>query len=175
MADQEKEASFRRYLKAFWADWSTRMSGPATVPFTFLALYFPGWVRFLFALLAIFCGVFSSYRVWRTAQLEAIKLRVRPYDDSQAEFVKSKLATLTADGRDILRFLLRFGPCQQFTILHKAQIPNGEMIELFATVVRTNFLQKLGQQWSVHPNFRQIIEDELFPRKEDMPERCFVM
>jgi hypothetical protein len=44
------------------------MSGPLTVPFAIAVLFVPGFYKLLFGVLAIICGVFSSYRVWRTAR-----------------------------------------------------------------------------------------------------------
>lgn len=43
------------------------MSGPLSVPFTFLALFVPStWLKLLFATLAALCAVSSSYLVWKT-------------------------------------------------------------------------------------------------------------
>ncbi len=59
------DSSFFAFLHAFGEGWLTLMSGPATVPFAILALFAPGHYKLLFAALAIICGVFSSYQVWR--------------------------------------------------------------------------------------------------------------
>jgi hypothetical protein len=58
---------FRAFLRSFGESWLTQMSGPLTVPFAIAALVLPGFPKLLFAGLAIVCGVFSSYRVWRAA------------------------------------------------------------------------------------------------------------
>jgi len=63
------DTSFMAFLKAFGSDWLTRMSGPVTVPFAIAALFAPGWYKILFGILAIICGVFAAFRVWRTARL----------------------------------------------------------------------------------------------------------
>jgi hypothetical protein len=58
---------FVAFLRAFGESWLTLMSGPLTVPFAIAALVLPGFYKLLFAVLAVLCGVFSSYRVWRAA------------------------------------------------------------------------------------------------------------
>jgi hypothetical protein len=62
------DLTFVGFIRAFWQDWTTKMSGPATVPFTALAVYFPGYPRLLFVTLAIVCGIYSSYQVWKNAE-----------------------------------------------------------------------------------------------------------
>jgi hypothetical protein len=61
------DLGFNAFLRAFGESWLTLMSGPLTVPFAIAALVLPGFYKLLFAVLAVLCGVFSSYRVWRTA------------------------------------------------------------------------------------------------------------
>jgi hypothetical protein len=65
------DVSFWAFILAFREDWTTKMSGPLTVPFTAAALYFPGYVKALFALLAVSSGVYSSYQLWKRARLGA--------------------------------------------------------------------------------------------------------
>lgn len=66
------------FLKAFWADWGERMSGPASVPLMLLALFISDkGVAIGTGSLGIACGAFASYRVWskersRVAELEKI-------------------------------------------------------------------------------------------------------
>jgi hypothetical protein len=77
----EPDTRLLTYLKAFSADMLTGMSGSLSVPFAALAL----WVssrsqKILWGCLAVICGVYGSYRVWRnerksaSAQLEALGL-----------------------------------------------------------------------------------------------------
>jgi len=61
------DLGFIAFLRAFGQSWLTLMSGPLTVPFAIAALVLPGFYKLLFGVLAVLCGVFSSYRVWRTA------------------------------------------------------------------------------------------------------------
>ena len=65
------DLTFRGFIRAFGTDWTTKMSGPATVPFTALAIFLPGYPRWLFVSLAIVCVVYSSYQVWRKAKSES--------------------------------------------------------------------------------------------------------
>jgi hypothetical protein len=68
-------ASFWDFLHAFLSRWFIVMSGPATVPFAVVALYVNSvWLKALFGLLAVGCAVFSSYWVWRRAQLRVLEL-----------------------------------------------------------------------------------------------------
>ncbi len=68
IAADPPDLRFRAFLRAFGESWLTQMSGPLTVPFAIAALFVPGFYKLLFAVLAVVCGVFSSYRVWRTAR-----------------------------------------------------------------------------------------------------------
>jgi hypothetical protein len=47
------DLSFWGFVRAFGESWTTMMSGPLTVPFTAAAVYFPGYPKLLFGLLAI--------------------------------------------------------------------------------------------------------------------------
>jgi hypothetical protein len=67
------DAGFMAFLRAFGANWLTRMSGPLTVPFAIAALFSPGFYKLLFAALAIVCGVSSSYEVWRNERKRAVR------------------------------------------------------------------------------------------------------
>lgn len=60
------DTGFMAFLRAFGGSWLTSMSGPLTVPLAVAALFVPGVYKLLFAALAVICGVFSSYRVWRS-------------------------------------------------------------------------------------------------------------
>jgi hypothetical protein len=65
------DLGFSAFVRAFGESWLTLMSGPLTVPFAIAALILPGLYKLLFAILAVLCGVFSSYRVWRTASAKS--------------------------------------------------------------------------------------------------------
>jgi len=65
-----RSTSFWAFLRAFGANWFTLMSGPLSVPFTFIALIVENtWLKVLFGLLAIICAVVASYLVWRQERL----------------------------------------------------------------------------------------------------------
>ncbi len=67
-APDPPDLRFRAFLRAFGESWLTLMSGPLTVPFAIAVLFVPGFYKLLFGVLAVVCGVFSSYRVWRAAR-----------------------------------------------------------------------------------------------------------
>lgn len=47
-------ATFSNFVRAFWGDWATLMSGGASVPFTLIAVFVPSApVKILLAILAI--------------------------------------------------------------------------------------------------------------------------
>ncbi len=86
---EKVSTSFRTYLRAFGGDWFTRMSGPATVPFVILAIYFPNApLKVLFTVLAVGCGVSSSYCVWRRERLHSQVGRANlvTYAEGQSRF-----------------------------------------------------------------------------------------
>jgi hypothetical protein len=56
---------FRTYLKAFFTDMLTGMSGPLSVPFAVAALWVPSRTqKIIWGCLAVTCALFASYRVW---------------------------------------------------------------------------------------------------------------
>ena len=62
----ELDIRFRTYLKSFFTDTLTSMSGPLSVPFAALALLVSShWQKVLWGCLAVISAAFSSYRVWR--------------------------------------------------------------------------------------------------------------
>lgn len=57
--------TLKSFLNSFRDQWFTLMSGGLTVPLTALSILAPQTpLKGLFALLAIACGLYSSYRVW---------------------------------------------------------------------------------------------------------------
>jgi hypothetical protein len=68
------DVRFVAFLRAFGANWLTKMSGPLTVPFALAALFVTTqYLRVLFGLLAIVCGIVASYEVWKDARLSGQK------------------------------------------------------------------------------------------------------
>src|SRR5690349_5925072 len=60
------DTRFRIYLKAFFGDTLTGMSGPLSVPFALAALFVSSHgQKVLYGCLAALCALFASYRVWR--------------------------------------------------------------------------------------------------------------
>ncbi|MBB5046095.1 hypothetical protein HNR60_000837 [Rhodopseudomonas rhenobacensis] len=63
------------FLKAFWADWGERMSGPASVPLMIAALFIPDrYVAIGTGVLGIACGIFAAYRVWSNERNRVLDL-----------------------------------------------------------------------------------------------------
>jgi hypothetical protein len=57
----------KKFLLSVWADFPTRMSGPATVPFALLALFMRGdAAKTVFGAMATVCGLTSAYRLWES-------------------------------------------------------------------------------------------------------------
>jgi len=75
---------FIAFLKSFTGRWFLLMSGPLTVPLGFAAVFVPSaWMRILFGLLTLTCGVFSAYRVW-AEQYDEVHTLSRRVDDLTA-------------------------------------------------------------------------------------------
>jgi len=159
------------------------MSGRVAVPFAILAMFVSGWSRALLLLLAGTCILFASFRVWKNQQEEIANLRIRPYDEEQPRLVKAMLAPLGSDERDVLRYLVQFGEREQQKMFADARLNENEFSRIFDQVVRTGLLNREERQkpgragldlfWLVNAQFMEVLKDELFPRKEDSPKRCF--
>jgi hypothetical protein len=155
------------------------------VPFTAAAIYFSGYARLLFALFAIFCVIFSPFRLWQAAQIQIRNLKKRPYDDAQREFVVRKLTSIGTDERDTLRYIVQYGEREQEQIMNDARLLSAEFGPIFTNVSRTQLLKREQRQcpgrtsvdlyWWVNPEFLLILKDELFPREkyDRNAPRCF--
>jgi hypothetical protein len=67
---RDTDVGFIAFLRAFFSDWLTAMSGPMSVPFVALSLWSTQhWTRVCFACLAGFCAFLGFYRVWRKERL----------------------------------------------------------------------------------------------------------
>lgn len=63
--EQSHPTGFFAYLEAFFSNWMTGLSGPASVPLAVLAVYEPSVsLKFIFGAFAIAAGVSASYQVW---------------------------------------------------------------------------------------------------------------
>lgn len=123
------DTNLRTYLRAFFSDWFTGMSGPLSVPFAAIALWSSGRVqKVLWGCLAVAVGVFGSYRVWRkervdaSSQLESLRaekdasiialnervaeLSRKPYSEDLERCVNQLLDQMTYQGWLLLRHLL---------------------------------------------------------------------
>src|SRR5439155_7782740 len=100
---REPDIHLLTYLRAFFADWLTGMSGPLSVPFAALAVWSEQrQQKIIWGCLAVFAAMFGSYRVWR-------KERILAYE--QVLLLKSRLAVPSrdsgayADKQEVLQLL----------------------------------------------------------------------
>lgn len=194
MDNSETKLSFTDYLRAFWEDWFTRMSGPLSVPFALAAVFVPGWSRVFLLLLSGTCIIAASFRVYQrtytrltgritTLESEVQQLRTRPYDSAQLNLVRTLLIKLGTDERDLLRYLVQFGEQEHIKLALECGIPEHQFGQIFDKVARTNLLSRDERprpgrssttlHFRVNPQFEGVLRDELFPRQEPSPQRCF--
>jgi len=85
---QEPDLRLFTYLKAFFSDWLTIMSGPFSVLLTVVALWSTQRIyKILFGIFAVICAIFGSYRVWRKERLAAYSFYDK-YAGLKAEFLQ---------------------------------------------------------------------------------------
>ncbi|PYX16847.1 MAG: hypothetical protein DMG84_05980 [Acidobacteria bacterium] len=99
----EPDIRLLTYLRAFFGDWLTGMSGPLSVPFAALAVWSQQREqKIIWGCLAAVAAMFGSYRVWR-------KERILAYE--QVLLLKSRLAVPSrdsgayADKQEVLQLL----------------------------------------------------------------------
>ncbi len=64
---------FRNFVRAIWADWWARMSGPLSVPAMVVGLWVPNdTAKVAFLLTAFVCVWVTAYRLWKPAKLIAV-------------------------------------------------------------------------------------------------------
>jgi hypothetical protein len=89
------DTRFRTYLKAFFTDLLTGMSGPLSVPFVIAALWVSSRTqKTLYASLAVVCAMFASYRVWRKDRRDTSAQLVEK--DSELAELNDRVVSLTA-------------------------------------------------------------------------------
>jgi hypothetical protein len=177
MASDQSKNSFWEYLKAFGQDWSTRMSGPLSVPLAFVAVFVSGWTRVGLLLLSAACLIFASFKIWKNQQKEIAKLKVRPYEESQRQLVQGMLAPLGPDERAALRYFVQHGEREQQQIFIDLNLNQPHFTGAFDSVARSGLLDReerpkagragLDLFWWVNPQFIEILKDELFQKGED--------
>jgi hypothetical protein len=61
------DTSLRAYINAFWNNWTAKVSGGLSVPFTIITVLVVrnSLQRGIFGLLAVICFLISSYDIWR--------------------------------------------------------------------------------------------------------------
>lgn len=97
-AHDEPDTRLLTYLRAFFSDWLTRMSGPLSVPFAAAAVFSPNRLqKVIWASLAVVAAIYGSYRVWRKERLTAYEEigRLRQLSESRE---KADLVIHAEDG-----------------------------------------------------------------------------
>lgn len=168
--------SFGNFLKAFGQDWSTRMTGPLSVPLAFFAQFLSGWTKGGLLLLSAACLIFASFRIWKTQQIEIARLKVRPSEDSQRQLVLQILVPFGADERDVLRYFVQYGEREQQQITADLKLDQARFGNAFSSVAKSILLTRQERQkpgraglelwWRANPQFIEILKDELFPQTE---------
>ncbi len=141
---------FWDFLRAFGASWLTLMSGPLTVPLAILAVFVPGLYKLLFALLAVACGFFSSYRVWRNERERAVRSEKKaepPFAKEKLQEVEGQYRALSDEQKAGVKKLLlagRMTPQQMSSYLQDvAHFPGASdvlsLIEGRTTLVKRDF------------------------------------
>ena len=93
---QEPDFRLFTYLKAFFSDWLTIMSGPFSVLLTVVALWSTQRIyKILFGIFAVICAIFGSYRVWRKERLAAYSF----YDKYLEKGIKYTYRVLIRDSK----------------------------------------------------------------------------
>jgi len=183
MPNSKLQQSFWGYLRAFGQNWLTLMSGSLSVLLLIATTFVSYWNKVGLFLLAAACVNFASFRIWLNQQKEIARLRLRPYDEAQQGFVRGILGPLGLDERDVLRYLVRFGECEQQRLYADAGIDATEFGRILTRANETRLLHreeraKAGRAstdlfWRVNPQFVEVLKDELFPRREETLQRCF--
>ena len=168
---------FRQFLKAFWSDWSTRMSGPPSVPLAFIALFLSGWYRTGLLSLSGACFVFASFQIWKKQQREIAGLRVKPYEEAQRQLVLQMLHPLGGEERVMLQYFLLRGEREQQQIATDLGIGQPQRAAVWNLVANSGLLAReyrqtpghpgLDQFWRIDPNFEEVLKDELFTEIQD--------
>jgi hypothetical protein len=103
---RKPDVGLMTYLRSFFADWLTGMSGPLSVPFAALAVWSEQkQQKAIWGSLAVVAALFGSYRVWRKERLSHC---------AEITQLQSQVATLSpsarthADKNEVLQ-LLRHG------------------------------------------------------------------
>jgi hypothetical protein len=92
---QHRPPSISEFVNVSAREWLTLMSGILTVPFSFLAFWFPN-VRWIFVALAACAFAFTVYRIWSYERRQLVDLEARlvprlriEFDPLQLKFVSS--------------------------------------------------------------------------------------
>jgi hypothetical protein len=146
----------REFFGIMFSEWGSGLSGPASVPFTVLALFSPNSVqKIAYASLAVLLGLFSSYRIWLRENHRAIFAEKRCSDS------KPRLA-FTATSEKLNHIYMRKpvfkvnhlgGEAAQFIQIQHIRSANGRNVWIeFAQI---DFLDSTAKSKS--PDFELVI------------------
>jgi hypothetical protein len=100
MLDPAEKPTLGVFSRVVWADWGSRVSGVASVPFTIAALMAnPMYGKSIWIALAVLCVLLTAYQVWARERRHVVELHGRP---------EVLLATLQIGAQHGVEYLLRF-------------------------------------------------------------------
>lgn len=180
-----RDYGFGTFLREFWPNVGALMSGAASVPLAFSAIYLANPpLKVLFACLAVFSVVGACYQVWRDSMrdlqgtiaerdAEIEKLKHRPYDEAHRQLADSKLNAISEASKDAVYFLLHHGKTEAEEFRKKCKHDP----EFFPAIERARdaglLLHIVGEQyrstgthfWEVKPAFNVVLQDLLGKRQ----------
>jgi hypothetical protein len=162
------------------------MSGAASVPLVFCAIYFPNVpLKVLFIVLAVFSVVGACYQVWRdsVSKLQAAvaardaeieRLKHRDYDEEHKRLAESKVNVLSEMSKDLVCFLLHYGENEADELRkrcrHEPEFNDAVQRAREAGLVVDRQTGNAGQStlryfWKINPEFKVVLQDLLGRRK----------
>ncbi len=97
-AERPKAPTVHEFFGTIWEDWSTRMSGSLSVPFTFLALFVGNqYAKALFGCLAMLGIAFTVYKVWARERRAVVAM----YEELQGEIAKHARPEIQGEIREV--------------------------------------------------------------------------
>jgi hypothetical protein len=179
----ESFKSILRFLAAFATNLLTKMSGSISALALIAGFFFSGFARMSFHVVAAVSFVVASYAIWKFQEDEIVKLRMRPYDDAVNGFVRTQLASLGADHRDLLRYFAMSGEVWIDHLQSDCGVAVGVLNPVLTATALTRLLAREERPisgrsgthmfWWIASQYLPVIKDTLFPRKEATPQEWF--
>lgn len=108
----------------------------------------------------------------RRLQQENARLRARPYEEAHRRVVEGKLEQLETVHKDLLRFLLHHQPVDRKKLRIASTLGENEFGHCLTQVSQADLTEFYPdstyriQYWQVKEQFREVLQDLLFPREE---------